>query len=239
MNKLAVVKREFPFKRGSNYYITYKGTELILPSVTTILGETLPKKMLVQWAAKQAATYALANPHVSVEEAVAAMYGTRDSAGARGKAIHSWAEAHARGELLDLNNLAPDLQTYGKGFKQFIEDEKPTPHEIKGQKLIEFIVFNPEAGYAGTCDFASKDYIYDWKTSKNIFVDHHLQQLAYLNATHILLPDKTIVPMHKFKGAYLVHLTPKGTGYKVPVEGTFEDFLTTLKMYNMLKKFYE
>lgn len=237
MPDLNVVKRDFPFKRGSNYYITYKGEELILPSVTTILSNTIPKPFLMNWAAKQAATYALAHPGISVEEAVSASTKIKDDAAGRGKAIHSWAETHARGEKLDLNDLSETLQGYGKAFLQFIEDDKPKIGTIKGFPLTEFTVFNPEIGYAGTVDYATvTGYIYDWKTSKGIYLDHHLQQIAYLNATHILLPDRTIVKMPKFKGACLIHLRPTGGSSKHHVEGEFEDFLTVLEMYKVLQK---
>lgn len=232
------VKKEWPFRRGGNYHITFKGEELILPSVTTILGDTLPKKFLVHWAAKQAAIAALENPALSIEEAVGAIYKKRDAAGGLGKTVHSWAEDISKGNKIDLNNLTDDLKPYGEAFLKFVNDQDLKVGTLEKMPLAEFTVFNPEVGYAGTCDFATDKYIYDWKTGKNIYIDHHLQQIAYLNATHVLLPDKeTVVPMPKFEGAFLVHLRKSGRYSSVEAEGTFEDFLAVFNLYKILKKF--
>lgn len=234
----AVVKKEFPFRRGGLYHINYKGKELSLPSVTSILGDTLPKKMLVHWAAKQAAIAALDNPSLSVEEAVAAIYKKRDAAGGLGKTIHSWAEGYIKGEPLDLENLTEDIRPYGESFLSFVTDHKLKAYMHGDVPFSEITVFNPDVGYAGTLDFGADDkYIYDWKTGKNIYLDHHLQQIAYLNATHALMPDRTIIEMPKFEGAFLVHLRKTGKYSSVEAEGTFDEFLKVFDMYNMLKKY--
>jgi len=238
MNKdLDVVQREFPFRRGGLYHITYKEEELRLPSVTSILGDTLPKKQLVPWAAKQAAIIALDNPSLSVEEVVTSIYKKRDAAGGLGRTIHSWAESYTNGEKLDLDNLTDTLRPYGESFLSFMEYEQLKPLIVNDFPFAEIIVFNPEVGYAGTLDFATDKHIYDWKTGKGIYMDHHLQQIAYLNATHALLPDKTIIPMPKFEGAFLVHLRVTGKYSTVEAEGTFDDFLKVFEVYKVLKKF--
>lgn len=232
-----VVKTDYPFRRGGLYHITFDGKELSLPSVTSILGDTLPKKFLVHWAAKQAAIAALENPGMSVEEAVAAIYKKRDAASGLGRTIHSWAESYIKGEKPDLENLVEGLQPYAQSFTSFMDKENPKPLIVNGFPFSEITVFNAEVGYAGTLDFASDKHIYDWKTGKGIYIDHHLQQIAYLNATHALLPDRTIVKMPKLEGAYLVHLRNTGRYSMVEAEGTFDEFKLVVNMYNLLRKY--
>lgn len=235
--EFTIVKKEYPFRRGGLYHITYKGTELSLPSVTSIIGDTLPKKMLTHWAAKQAAIAALNDPSLSVEEAVAAIYKKRDAAGGLGKIIHSWAEDYFKGTKIKLDDLSDELKPYGQSFLSFMENHDLKPHIVNGFPFSEITVFNPEVGYAGTLDFASPTHIYDWKTGKGLYLDHHLQQIAYLNATHALLPDRTIIPMPKFKGAYLVHLRSTGRYSSVEAEGTFDEFKAVINLYHILKKY--
>lgn len=234
---LKVVRRDLPFRRGGLYHITLKGKELSLPSVTSILGDTLPKKFLTQWAAKQAAIAALADPSISVEEAVASIYKQRDAAGGLGKAVHSWVEDFIKGEKPKLDDLASGLRPYGEAFLKFTETQELKPYIHEGFPFSEITVFNPDAGYAGTLDFATDKYIYDWKTGKGIYIDHHLQQIAYLNATHALLPDRTIIKMPKFQGAFLIHLRKTGRFSAIEAEGTFDDFLKVLALYKVLKNF--
>ena len=239
MNKdFNVAQRDFPLRRGGLYHITYKGAELSYLSVTSILGDTLPKKMLTHWAAKQAAIAALNNPSLSVEEAVGAIYKKRDAAGGLGKIIHSWVESYIKGEKPDLNNLTDEIKPYGEAFMNFIESSNYKPFIVQGTPFSEITVFNVDVGYAGTLDYAAVDKkIYDWKTGRGIYIDHHLQQIAYLNATHAILPDKTIIKMPKFEGAFLVHLRSTGRYSTVEAEGTFDDFLKVFEVYNVLKKF--
>ena len=71
-----VVKRDFPFRRSGTYFIDMPQEDgstksLELPSVTTILQATSNKSQLINWAAKEAAKVALANPNFTVEEVLA------------------------------------------------------------------------------------------------------------------------------------------------------------------------
>lgn len=236
-----VKKRDYPLRRGSEYHIEVDGKELVLPSVTYILGQTLPKPELVFWAARTAAKRALEDPSLSVEEAASAIYKTKMSAADKGKLIHSWAEAYARGNPPDIESVPPEFIPYANAIATFFETEDIKPRELDGYPLIEFTVFNITEGYAGTCDFANS-HIFDWKTGKGVYDEGHLQQIAYLNAEFIYIPAKDgrtkpkVLPMPKMDGAYLIHLRNDGKYSKIQVSGDFEDFKTVLNMYHMLKK---
>lgn len=234
-----VAKRDYPFKRGSTYFIEFNGQTLELPSVTTILGDTIPKqKMLVPWAAKQAAAAALAEPWMSVEEAAAAAYRKRDNAVGIGKTVHSLAEAYGNGATLDVDNLPLEIQPYGRAFQEFISVHQP--------KILftEVTVFNVTHGYAGTADQigVTRDgntTIFDYKTGKNTYKESHLQQMAYANAEYIYTKDHRVIPMPKIGAQYLVHLKANGRHNLISVEEPFEDFLQLLRIHPLMKKLQE
>lgn len=233
-----VKRREYPLRRGGLYYITHNGIELVLPSVTSILGGAVPKPPLVSWAARTAATYALANPHSSIEEAAGSIYRTKDIATDKGKAIHTWAEEYANGNPINVKDLPPELQSYGKAFQHFIDRNAP--------KIIyaEGVVFNVTYGYAGSFDVIAelpngKLTMYDYKTGKSTYKESHLQQEAYAHAEWLMTKNKKIIPMPKIDYKNLVHLQNNGTSAVIGVDEPFEDFLTIMnawKIYERWKK---
>lgn len=234
-----VGKRDYPFKRGSTYFIEFNGKTLELPSVTTILGDTIPKqKMLVPWAAKQAAMAALAEPWLSLEEAAAAVYRKRDNAVGIGKTVHSLAEAYGNGAALDLANLPDEIRPYGEAFQEFISVHQPRI------LYTEVTVFNATHGYAGTADQIGitrdgKTTIFDYKTGKNTYKESHLQQMAYANAEYIYTKDHRVIPMPKIDAQYLVHLKPNGKHNLISVDEPIDDFLQLLRIYPLMKKLQE
>jgi len=229
--------KSIPVKRDTNYYIEMEGEKLILPSVTSILGTAIPKKELIYWAQRETAKaiFERIEDGINMEEALRAPYRKRDIATDKGKRIHSLIESYLKTgsapvSLLDID--APFLES----ARNFLNKEKIKPKIINEFPLVEFTVFNLKYGYAGTCDFAS-DSIYDWKTGKDLYFDHHLQQIAYLNCTHIVLPNRTIVEMPKFDTAYLVHFRDDGGYSVVEAKADFNDFLTFFEAYKVLKKY--
>ena len=242
MPDLVVSKTKVPLRRGSEYYITYKGVEHAFPSVTNILGDSIPKPQLVNWAARTAAQAALNDPGLSLEKAAGSIYGTKYKAADKGTFIHGWAEEYLRGNEPSMANVPEDYMNYAIAVKEFFEDEKPKVGFIGDFPLIEFTVFSIKHRYAGTSDFAtfSDDgslNIFDWKTGKGVYAEAHLQQLAYLNADYIF-DRKTgkILPMPEIKGkCYLVHLRNDGGYSKVKVRGNFDTFLHFRKTYDILK----
>jgi hypothetical protein len=234
-SKPEIKKRDYPLRRGSTYYIEMGEKALEYPSVTSILGDTLPKKQLISWAARTAAAFALANPWVSVEEAANSIYKKRDSAADLGKTVHSWAEAYGNGAKLDIADAPEELKPYFHAFLSFIKDQNP--------KILhtEATVFNVDHEYAGTADQIAELHtgdlaIFDYKTGKGTYYESHLQQVAYANATHLLTKDRKIIEMPKISKMFLVHLKDNGKYNLIEVDEPFEDFLHVKKMWSILKR---
>lgn len=228
------VQKDFPIRRGGHYYIDFDGQKLVLPSVTTIINDTLPKKALMTWAAKVAAKAALDNPTLSVEQAVNSIYQKRDAAGNIGQTIHSWAEAYGNGSLLDPLTLPENIRPYGQAFHKFMEDHSP--------KIIhtECTVFSVKHGYAGQLDLLAtlkngKVSVLDYKTGKGVYWDHYVQQAAYAGAEYIYTKDKKVIPMPKVDEQYLVHLKDSGLYSLIGVNEPFESFLKVMEVWKLLK----
>lgn len=230
-----VKKKEYPLRRGSTYFVEYGDKTLEYPSVTSILGEAIPKKALISWAARTAADYALKNPWVSVEEAANSIYKKRDKAADVGSTVHSWAEAYGNGEKINIDSIPDEIKPYCHAFLSFIKDQRP--------KILhtEATVFNIAEEYAGTADQIAELHtgelaIFDYKTGKSTYYESHLQQVAYANATHLLLKDRSIVKMPKISKMFLVHLKANGKYNLIEVDEPFENFLHVKKMYQILKE---
>lgn len=233
--KLKVNKRDYPLKRGNKYYITDGKEELAYPSVTTILGETIPKPGLLYWAAKVVGEYALEHPEASLEECRAQMNITKNAAADKGKTVHSWCEAYGNGHLLDPETLPEELKPYGRAFVAFMNEHRP--------KILhtECVIFNKTHGYAGTADLLAytqdgKLAIFDYKTGKDTYFESHLQQEAYANGEFIYTKNREIIEMPKVESKYLVHLKPNGTFSLIQVDEPFSSFLTVIQMWKVLKK---
>ena len=237
--KPTVAQRDFPFRRNSIYYIegdvNGERKALQLPSVTSILSATVPKPMLVNWAAKQAAGVALQNPGMTIEEVVAASVALRKSSSIDiGKAIHKFAEDYNNGIKVDPTQLEIALQSYAQAFLDFMELHKPRV------LFTEITVFNETYGYAGTADLIAvlangKTAILDWKTGKGTYKESHLQQMAYANAEWLYTSDRKIMKMPKIEEQYLVHLKDNGTSQLIPVREPFQKFLDALAFYPTAK----
>ncbi len=236
------VKRDYPLRRNSTYYIRMPDTnqpsgyrDLELPGVTTILSAVCNKPMLINWAAKQAAAKALAEPWLSLEEVLAkSITAKKDTAIDIGKTIHTFAEHYANGEKLTIDELPEELRPYGKAFIAFIELHKPRV------LFTEVTVFNATLGYAGTADLIAimangKTAILDWKTGKSTYKESHLQQMAYANAEYIYTKDHKVIPMVDVQEQYLVHLKENGTHILIPVQEPFEKFVKALEFYPTAK----
>jgi hypothetical protein len=234
--KTAAKKRKLPLRRNNLYYIERPGQDMIaLPSVTTILGDALPKKELLYWAARGAGTIALENPNLSLDQVITKLFKRRDDAADLGKAVHAWAEAYALGKKLDTATLSDKIKPYIKAFEHFMEMEQP---QIM---YTECTVYNLTHGYAGTADMialtkSGKLAIFDYKTGKNTYFDGHLQQEAYANAEYLLTKDHQIIPMPKIEEKYLVHLKDNEKYNLIDVSEPFESFLTVMQVWKILKK---
>lgn len=124
-------------------------------SVTTILGEGIPKPALKWWAARESAEYAIANLELlagmvekgATDEAIElvrkAHTRTTRKAAARGTDVHRAAEALAYGETPELTE---EVAPYVEQYRRFLEAHAPEFH------AAEMAVYNYTYAYAGTLD---------------------------------------------------------------------------------------
>lgn len=166
-------------------YVWPPGTdkpELVIPSVTTILGQ-LAKPALVNWSAKEVAIYAVEHlltwQDLPTDDAIdllkRAPYRNMTRRGEIGTAVHAAIESWSGGEPV-VEDL--DLLPYIGAATAYFEDHV--------EKLLEAeaTIFNRTFRYAGTCDaiVALKDgrnAIIDYKTGKGVYSEAALQLCAY------------------------------------------------------------
>jgi hypothetical protein len=210
---------------------TYTINGLTLWSVTTIIGNGLPKPAIAGWQAKSIAEFAVANWRQiggmlgsvrlqrtedasvfiitdpdAVDGAVDWLKGAPWRESKRkmsiGSAVHAEAEAYALGTPRP--EPLPAVAPFLTSFRNFLEDFKPD------FKLVEATVYNVAEGYAGTLDgvatIGGRTFLADWKTGKDIYPDVALQLAAYENAESVLLRDGSSVPMPKVDGCFALHL---------------------------------
>lgn len=211
-------------------------------SVTTIIGNGLPKPAIAGWQAKTIAEYAVANHRQlagmlaavriihtdtgiqvvtdpdAVQAAVDWLKGSPWRESSRkmdiGSAVHAEAEAY----VLGIPRPEPPalIRGYIDGFRDFIATMEPT------YELTEATVYNPAESYAGTLDavmvIGGVRLLVDYKSGKDIYPDVALQLAAYGHATHVLLPDGSSQPMPKVDAAAALHLREDGTWALIPVE---------------------
>lgn len=193
-------------------------------SVTTITRATSSSDGLVDWAARQAAAYAIdhgpALADLGRDEAVEIAAGApnryRDAAGARGKAVHAVSEALALDAPIPA--VDDDAQPYVDAFISWAIDYEVSFH------AAEATVANPESGYAGTLDaigaLGALDgfvTLVDYKTGKSLDPELPMQLAAYEHATELWLPHGAKARMPEVDGAHVLHLHADGTYTLRPV----------------------
>lgn len=205
-------------------------------SVTTILGGGIPKPQLIDWAAREVATYATENPGADYETLSTAHRIKRDTAGIRGTVIHNIAEALLNGEAVE---VADDVWPYVEGLVDFIREWKITPlHQ-------ECIVAHEKLNVAGKFDLvctspylnSGQPILLDWKSSKKVYGETALQTAAYTLADFMVTPDGEEVPVPKITATYVVHIAPgESTIYPLAtnrqeISDHFSLFLDALRVY--------
>lgn len=213
--------------------------------VTTLIKQGLPKEFLIDWAARMAAEYAAdhrdalwsLNREGMIAAVKIAHKTKRDTAGARGTDVHTFAERVLKGEEVEVPEA---LAGYVESAVAFMEDWRIEP------LVIERPLASREHRYAGKCDLiaracASHVGIFDFKTAASgIYGETALQQSAYANSEFYAAEDKTEHPIPELgiEAAYGVHLRPDG--YEViPLEfgdHVFQDFLTVAASAQVAKR---
>jgi hypothetical protein len=232
--------------RGRRYVIrNEQGEKQTLPSVTTILG-ALPKNGLDWWGFKLgcAAMLDLAESGLGLDvEAAYALAKATDhaphkalkKAGGRGTDVHTVAEVLLRDGTLD---ELPASTSADEGFVDALvkwHDE----HDVASWQMlaVEALLFSQTYGYAGQSDFIARRpdgvvVVGDFKTSKGVYLSHHLQAAAYEQAAREmgLVSDDEPVERH------VVRLASDGE-FEVQHHPTVsvEDFLCVLEVHKVLK----
>jgi hypothetical protein len=215
------VTSRLTFAAGSHaYYLAdpVTGKKTRLPSVTTLLGQ-LAKPALVKWAARAAADYAsdywdtlAAMPPAERRKMIAAAPDqARNTAAAKGTAIHRWAEQLLAGEPVDI----PE-QHLGT-VEQFARWWQGSGFTAAHSEMRLWSDEDDLAGcaYAGTCDLIAtardgRRWLLDFKTGSGIYGDYAVQLAAYAAAETWVIggEDTRAGPIHRM-GA--IHIRPDAT----------------------------
>lgn len=168
----------------------------------------------------------------------------RETAADLGTRIHDYAEAHLTGRVLPDDE---EVEPYVGQYLRFLDD-----YEIditQHVEAAELTVAHPELGYAGTLDAIyhlrldgnlagvkprrldgdeRALWVVDTKTSSSkaddvLYDEQPLQLAAQRNATEMWLPDGTIRPMVRTKGAAILNLRIDSYAF-IPVPSGADEF---------------
>ena len=220
---------------GHKYYLDGKRTT----SVTTILSAGIPKPMLVGWAARTAAEYAVANPGASVDEIKDAPNRERDKAGIRGTAVHDLAEQIIHGTPVDVPD---ELYPYVDGYVRFLDAFHVTP------LLVEKTVAHRGLGYAGRFDaivqipglHGTDPIMVDLKTSNGVYRETKAQCAAYSLADFYVEDKATDVELAlpEIQASYVAHITPYGTDLH-PLARTRDELVEHFEIFRHAHAIYK
>ena len=227
---MASKQGRFPTKRDNTYYIDGQK----YPSVTEILS-SVAKPFLIGWAAKQAAKAVLSDPYTydTVEKAAGAVSSNKEGAAARGRAVHEFIERWANGEEIVDSKVPEEFRGYMRAFQDFIRAWNPKP------VYTEVILFNETHHYAGrldlVCEIGNSVWIVDFKTSKSVYSEYKLQQVAYKNAEFLWIAEHA-VPMVKVDHTGIVLIHENGAFDFSQVDAPFEVFLSVKRLWEWLRE---
>jgi hypothetical protein len=209
-------------------------------SVTTAIGEGVPKPGLSRWFIKNMAEIAVRNRKKlagysripdGTEFLMDTYYKKGDNTAAKlGTLVHSLCERISLGESVSITN-GSDEEPFIDAFYKFVDDYQPTFVET------EVTMFSKEHGYAGTADaiieIDGKRYICDYKTGRAVYPEVALQVAAYRYADFIGRPEGVEEALPKIHGGLVLHIRPEG--YKaIPLDAgtdTFDTFLSALDIF--------
>lgn len=172
-----------------NYHIYKDGDNNQIPGVTTILGDGLPKKALIEWAGNATAEAAINRwdeladlpPAQRYDTLRRARYDTTDKAKRRGTEVHTYAERLVQGERVE--GIPDELRGHTEAYVRFIDKFELDPI------LVEVVIVHYDLGYAGTLDLVAdlttstgkrERWLLDIKTNeKGIWPETALQLAAY------------------------------------------------------------
>lgn len=222
---MTVPKVQTTYVSGDRYYVLRDGSRA--PGVSAILN-MLPKPALPGWAAREAASFAVANIDVvaalartDVKAAVDLVKGApwRKS----GKAADAGTEVHGLAETLMQDRIEGRKSTFRvpQGTMEFLRNfaRFATEFDVIPQ-MVETTVWDDDVDYAGTLDGfytltvdgQELDAIVDIKTgASGVWPEAALQQTAYARAKWYIDPlTGTRLPMPKADAAFALWLRPEG-----------------------------
>lgn len=205
--------------------------------MTTIMDVAVAKPPLVDWAAKMAATHAVANweelgrlPVMKrVEQIRWAHRHAADEAAAVGDAVHETIEAWSKGTPAEVTKVTNSFLNQFIGFMTTVQ-----PEFLEN----EVTLWSREHGYAGTADWiASIDghvFLGDNKTGKRVYDEVGLQLSALAHADFIIREDGTEEPMPEIEFMAALHVRPRS--WKLVrvnhSEENFQAFLAAKRIYD-------
>lgn len=227
---------------GSRFY-TWRDERFF--SVTTIIGGGIPKPVLVNWAKKFTAEYAV--DHIdalntlvaddrdgAVDWLKGAAYRERDRAAELGSDVHDAVEAYALGKPFP--TWSPMVKPRMDAFVAFLDKYKPV------YELTEASVFNRTERYAGTLDaiatfptLGGRKFLFDVKTGgKAVYPEAAIQLSAYRYAEFVGAPDGSEQPLPDVDACAVLHI-PDGREYQfvevVADQTIFQAFLFAREIY--------
>lgn len=206
-------------------------------SVTTIIDAGIQKD-LANWAAKQAAQYAVDNwtdLHSMSSEEVFHLISTaheraRDEASVKGDAVHTSAE----------------------GFTQGTNDGKSPKHMVQLKRFLdvsqfkmvhqEVTLWNRKEEYAGTADWIAQDrngrfVLGDYKTGRGIWPEMAVQLEALAMCEFIITPDGQELEMPEIHTVGVLHLRPLSWWWH-PIQDGYARF-RNWKAFSAARKVHE
>jgi hypothetical protein len=136
---------------GRNHWYTDTETGDRLDGVTTILGNGLPKKALINWAGNATAEYAIDHwdelstlaPSARLKKMQGGRYESRDEAANRGTQVHKMGERLIAGETVTVPDL---LRPYVDSYVRFLDE-----FQLRA-RYVEALVYSASHRYVGTLD---------------------------------------------------------------------------------------
>lgn len=193
-------------------------------SVTNVLDHCISKPVLVPWASKVVAEYAVAHPGADIKEWKRQPKIVKETSAQRGTDIHAWCEQYFLNPELAMDNMPAEYVAECVGFVECIIRNGIVP------LAAEATVYSDQHDYAGTNDLfgtckSMGDIVIgaDIKTGKSIYPEYALQLAAYRFADYIGLPDGTDVPVPKVQASAVLHVD-HGRTRLVPVRAEMGEF---------------
>jgi hypothetical protein len=184
----------------------------IVPAISTVMDAAIAKPKLINWAAGQAARYAVENwsslsalsPVHRVKEISEAHVRTAQTAADKGDLVHELIDSWNKGEAMEVpKNVSAQVNQ----FVSFVMDRKPRFIEN------EVTVWSRRYRYAGTADWIAEidgfTCLGDNKTGKRVYEEVGLQLAALAHADFIIRSDGEEVPIPPIDRLLVLHIRPR------------------------------